>query len=110
MEYPQVTGPARPLTPLAVPLLLDPRLDPDTDHPALAEDPFGPTPANPASDTVRPEPCGAPDCDHGWINTTRPDGRPGQAPCPICPPGVRTWTPTTEDGAATAWDPLNPPF
>jgi hypothetical protein len=108
------TGPIRPQTirtrPAALLAAILRQLDPDTDHPTLAENPFGPTPATTASDTMRPEPCGAPNCDHGWINTTRPDGRPGQTPCPTCPPGVRTWTPAPGDGAATAWDPLNPPF
>jgi hypothetical protein len=107
-------GPIRPETirtrPAALLAAILRRLDPDTDHPALAEDPFGPTPAATASGTVRPDPCGAPDCDHGWISAARPDGRVGQTPCPTCPPGVRAWTPTAEDGAAAAWDPLDPPF
>ena len=80
-------------------------LDPDTDHPALLENPFGdPTP--PAAS--RPDPCGADNCDHGWITHTRPDGRPTLTPCPTCPPTVRTWHHTATDD--TTWDPTNPPF
>jgi hypothetical protein len=88
-------------------------LDPELDHPGLLSDPF-PDPAAPAAATT-PEPCGAPGCDHGWITRTRPDGRLGQAPCPTCPPTVRTPQPDPGQGDDTApagqdWDPLDPPF
>lgn len=53
-------------------------LDELADHPTL--DPFGPaTPPPPA------EPCGGPDCDHGWIPASHGCVRP----CPDCPPAVR---------------------
>lgn len=92
------------------------QLDPDIDHPGLGEDGFAMTPAADATSTApAPQPCGAPGCDHGWLTATRPDGRPGLAPCPTCPPGVRSWQPlpgANDDVAAGAadWDPLDPPF
>jgi hypothetical protein len=111
-------GPIRPETirtrPAALLAAILRQLDPDTDHPALAEDPFGPTSADAAAPADRPDPCGAPGCDHGWITATRPDGHPGLAPCPTCPPGVRSWAPAgdgpAEGDAAGGWDPLDPPF
>lgn len=100
------TGPIRPDTirtrPAALLAAILRHLDPDTDHPALLEDPFNdPTP--PAA----PEPCGADDCDHGWITHTRPNGRPTLTPCPTCPPTIRTHHHTDD---TTTWDPTNPPF
>ncbi|WP_409482801.1 hypothetical protein [Arsenicicoccus dermatophilus] len=38
----------------------------------------------------RPQPCGRPGCDHGWLTTTDVMGRVVAAPCPHCPPIVRT--------------------
>lgn len=78
-------------------------LDPITDHPALIADPF----SDPA-----PEPCGDPDCDHGWITQTRPeDGHEALRACPRCPPTVRTQHPSSGPSPTTGdWDPLDPPF
>lgn len=119
-------GPIRPETirtrPAALLAAILRRLDPVADHPGLAEDAFPSSAPAPAATSARPEPCGAPGCDHGWITATRPDGHPGHAPCPTCPPGVRSWTPAAGDRAAAGdvdgadgaaaggWDPLNPPF
>lgn len=92
------------------------QLDPVEDHPGLGEDGFGQPAAAGATPAARPDPCGAPGCDHGWTTTVRPDGHPGLAPCPTCPPGVRSWAPPAADGPAAGtggsdgWDPLNPPF
>jgi hypothetical protein len=112
-------GPIRPETirtrPAALLAAILRQLDPETDHPALAEDGFGPTSA--AAAPAAPDPCGAEGCDHGWITAARADGRPGLAPCPTCPPGVRSWAPPAGDDpaagagdAAGGWDPLDPPF
>jgi hypothetical protein len=120
-------GPIRPQTirtrPAALLAAILRRLDPDLDHPGLGEDPFAPPAATgPTSTTpaAAPDPCGAPGCDHGWIPAVRPDGHPGLAPCPTCPPGVRSWAPPAADGRpdtaagagdpAGGWDPLDPPF
>lgn len=95
-------------------------LDSDTDHPGLHEAPW-PTspPASSVAEVLRPDPCGAPGCDHGWITTAGPDGRTGAAVCPTCHPAVRTWTPSTGPGPGTGapgagdptgWDQLDPPF
>jgi hypothetical protein len=112
-------GPIRPETirtrPAALLAAILRQLDPELDHPGLVEDAFGSKSAAAApATTVRSDPCGAPGCDHGWITATRPDGRPGLAPCPTCPPGVRRWQPMPgTDGVARGapgWDPLDPPF
>jgi hypothetical protein len=116
-------GPIRPETirsrPAALLAAILRQLNPETDHPGLGDDPFGtPAAAGSTSTTPAPDPCGAPGCDHGWITAVRPDGHPGQAPCPACPPGVRSWAPPAGDdpaagaGSAVAggWDPLDPPF
>ncbi len=115
-------GPIRPETirtrPAALLAAILRKLDPVEDHPGLGEDGFGPSTAAEATPAARPQPCGQPGCDHGWTTTVRTDGRPGVAPCPTCPPGVRSWAlppgddpaTGTADPAAAGWDPLNPPF
>lgn len=62
-------------------------LDPDTDRPAVDGVP------------VRAVPCGAPGCDTGWVEVPHPvTGQPAAAPCPSCPPIVRTgaWAAETD--------------
>lgn len=54
-------------------------LDPEADHPTAD-----------AFHEQDPEPCNRPDCDHGWLTLDGHRGHTTIAPCPTCPPGVRS--------------------
>ncbi|WP_409482812.1 hypothetical protein [Arsenicicoccus dermatophilus] len=58
----------------------------------------------------RPQPCGRPGCDHGWLTTTDVMGRVVAAPCPVCPPIVRTsaWQAETDRLAEETADVQDP--
>ena len=61
-------------------------LDPEADHPTAA--------AFPETD---PTPCRRPECDHGWLTLHADRGRVTIAPCPTCPPGVRSLHPEGDE-------------
>jgi hypothetical protein len=74
------------------------QLDPEADNPALAPD------LDDQADAL--EPCGRPDCDgHGWIELPSAHSSDGVlAPCPDCPPSIRTWRPRPDDVLAGGYN------
>lgn len=80
-------------------------LDEVTDHPN--PDPFfNADTATLAAAPLEPEACGSSGCDQGWLD--QPDQR--TAPCPDCPPAVRSGHVHAGEAEPFAFDPEDPPF